>query len=209
MKTVSINLFSFDELSEAAKENAIKNHRNKAYDYSHYFDEIIGSTKAVADLFNLKFGREYTDLRYSHLDDDILNLQGVRLYKYILNNYGHELFKPKYIKTVEGEYRKKFFICKVRTARDGSKYTQLYSRTKKDNSCVLTGTCYDEDILKPVYDFLKHPDKHTTFSDIFDDIENAIQGTFESTEEWINSDEFIGEELEANNYEFTEDGEQF
>ncbi len=81
--------------------------------------------------------------------------------------------------------------------------------TANDNSCVLTGVCYDQDILQPIYDFLKLPGKTTTFEDLIKDIENAISQTFRNNEEWVNSTEYITETIEANEYEFTKDGERF
>ena len=206
MKTITINLYKFSELSEEAKKTALDQYRNKQYDNQFYFDEIINSVKKVIDLFNLKTGREYTDLRHSHIDDDILNLSGVRLYKYILNNYGKQLFTPKYIKCIDREVKWKAYKCKVNTGADGNKYTLIYSKQKTDNSCVLTGVCYDMDILEPVYEFLKKPTNDTNFEDLINEIEAAIQKTFDTTEEWLNSDEYIQEEIENNEYDFTEYG---
>jgi hypothetical protein len=206
MKTVEINLYQFSELSEYAKEKTISDYRNKQ-DNSFYYDEIIESVKKVIDLFNLKTGNEYTDLRTSHIDDSILELKGVRLLKYIINNYGKELFKPKYKKCINREVKSKAYICKVGTDYKGNKYTMLYDKHKTDNSCVLTGVCYDNDILEPIYSFLKKPNKETNFKDLIQDIENAIQNTFDKTETWLNSDEFIIDEIEANEYDFTEYGQ--
>lgn len=206
MKTIETTIYTFDELSESAKENAINNYRNKGYDNSFYFDEITESVKSVIELFNLKTGREYSDIRTSHIDDTILQLSGSRLYAYIINNYGSELFKPKYIKTINRELRCKQFICEARKDYEGKPYTQIYSKIKKDNSCTLTGVCYDEDILQPVYNFLNNCTSSTTFEDIISGIESAISNRYSSTEEWVNSEEFIKDEMENNNYEFTEDG---
>lgn len=208
MKTVTINIYNFSELSETAKQNAINNYRSQGID-QFYFDEIIDSVKKLADIFNLKFGREYTDIRTGHIDDNILQLSGVRLYKYLINNYYTDLFKPKYIRCIDRELHCKQFICKVNKYKDGKTSTFLYSKLKFDNCCVLTGVCYDDDILEPIYNFLKRPDSKTTFEDLIQDIEAAIQKTFNNTEEWLNSDEFITETIEANEYEFTEDGERY
>lgn len=207
MKTITINLYKFNELSEEAKKTAIDKYRNK-HDNYFYYDEIIESVKKLIDLFNLKTGNTYTDLRYSHIDDTILELSGVRLYKYILNNYGSKLFTPKYKKMIDREVKSKAYICKVNTSkRTGEEYTFLYDKQKTDNSCVLTGVCFDDDILKPVYDFLKNPTNSTNFIDLISEIEAAIQKCFDSTEQWLNSDEFITEEIENNEYDFTEAGE--
>ncbi len=95
MRTIRIKLYKFNELSESAKQKAIQDYRNDGNDMDIYA-EIIDSVKAMADIFNLKNGREYTDIRCSHIDDNIMELKGIRLYKYIINNYYNDLFKPVY-----------------------------------------------------------------------------------------------------------------
>jgi hypothetical protein len=203
-RTIRTKVYQFNELSDTAKEKAIEWYRNGSDDGQIYADEIIDSVKAVADLFNLKFGREYTDIRTGHIEDTILELKGIRLYKYLINNYYNTLFS-----------KKQYYFCRL---KDGSKQFNCVGQnsgkyTSKCQwqiaSCPLTGVCYDMDILQPVYDFLKRPDKSTTFADLISNIEYAIQKTFDNNEQWVNSDEFITEQIQANEYEFTADGRRF
>jgi len=208
MRTIRTKVYKFNELSDEAKEKAIDWCRNVNNDI-HDYEDIVSSAKAVADLFDLKFGKSYTDIRFGHIEDRILELSGTRLYKYVVNNYYDSLFTPKYIKTIGRELKCKQFICKIHTGANG-KFTQLFSKlTKVNDGCALTGMCYDDDILQPVYEFLKNPDKSTTFEDLIKDIENAISKTLRDIEEWVNSDEYITEQIEANEYEFTQDGNLF
>lgn len=209
MRTVRTKVYKFNELSEQAKQKAIDTFRSNNNGVNFYAEDICNSAKKVIELFNLKTGNEYSDIRTSHIDDNILQLSGVRLYKYIINNYYSDLFTPAYIKTIYKEWHCKLFICKLKTGRDGNKYTQVYSKTKKDNSCVLTGVCYDMDILEPIYKFLEKPSKGTTFEDLMNEIGNAISKTYSDNDEWVNSDEFITETIESNDYEFTQDGRRF
>lgn len=65
------------------------------------------------------------------------------------------------------------------------------------------------DILQPVYDFLEKPNTSTTFEDLMNEIESAISKTFQQNEEWVNSDEYITEQIESNEYDFTKDGKRF
>lgn len=112
--------------------------------------------------------------------------------------------------TIDKEVNYKPFICKVGTNHKGEKYTQIYSRIFRVNDgCPLTGVYFDYNILQPVYDFLKKPGKSTTFEDIIKDIESAIFKTFEETENWINSDSFIIDLFEANEYRFLKNGKVF
>lgn len=214
MKTIRTKVYQFSELSKEAKKNAINQWRNRESNNQFYYDEIIDSVKAVLELFNLKTGREYTDLRYSHIDDNILELSGVRLYKYIVNNYWSSLYKRKFLgsigdnRVIKHRMSKTNFYDMSKGARVNSS-NFIYSNIQFDNSCTLTGVCYDMDILQPVYDFLKRPDKSTTFEDLINSIESAISKTFDNTEEWLNSDEFIADEIQANEYDFTKDGKLF
>jgi len=63
--------------------------------------------------------------------------------------------------------------------------------------------------MQPIYDFLKNPILSTTFEDLMNEIESAIRKTFDNTEEWVNSDEFIKDEIDANEYEFKADGTRY
>lgn len=208
-RTIRTRVYKFNELSEQAKKVAIENYRSQDGNNSHYFDEITDSVKAVGELFDLKFGRSYSDVRTGHIADDLLNLSGIRLYKYLMNNYYSFLFTPKYIKLFHSVKNWKPFICRVKKSHKGDSYTQVYSKNFVNNDCPLTGVCYDNDILQPVYDFLKKPDKSTTYDDLLEEIESAIESTYRSTEKWLNSDEFIKDEIQANDYEFTKDGKLF
>lgn len=208
MKTIEIKLYKFEELSEAAQQKAIEDfNSNSNFEYFAY-DEINNSVNAVIDLFGLKTGNSYTDIRYGHINDDILNLSGARLYKYLVNNYYSDLFKPKYIKTIDRHVFWPQFICKRLNGTVTPEYTQIYSKNFRVNSCSLTGVCYDNDVLQPVYDFLKKP-TNDTFADLIEDIENAIKKLYSDTEDYYNSAEYIKETIEANDYDFTEDGQMY
>lgn len=213
-RTIRTKVYQFSELSEQAKQKSINQYRNSEQYNQHYYDEIIDSVKAVCELFNLKTGREWTDIRTSHIDDNILELKGVRLYKYIVNNYWSNLYKRKFLgsigdnRVIKHRMSKTNFYDMSKGARVSSS-NFIYSNVRFDNSCTLTGVCYDNDILQPIYDFLKRPDLSTTFEDLMQEIESAISKTFDNTEEWLNSDEFIKDEIEANEYEFKADGTRF
>lgn len=214
MRTIRTKVYQFSELSEQAKQKAIENYRNSERYNQHYFDEVIESVKAVCELFNLKTGRQWSDIRTGHIDDNILELKGIRLYKYIVNNYWNSLYKRKFLgsigdnKVIKHRMSKTNFYDMSKGASVNSS-NFIYSNVQFNNCCTLTGVCYDNDILQPVYDFLKRPALSTTFEDLIQKIESAISNTFDNTEEWLNSYEFIRDEIEANEYEFTEDGRRF
>ena len=112
-------------------------------------------------------------------------MTGVRLLKYIINNYGSVLFKRKYLRHMKSG--------KI-----------VYSKIQTETCCVLTGYYMDDEILQPIYDFLKKPDKTSTFEDILNDCLHCWIGACNRNLEYQNSKEAIIETIEANEYEFDE-----
>jgi hypothetical protein len=81
-----------------------------------------------------------------------------------------------------------------------------YSKIFLENSCVLTGVCYDEDILGPIYEFFDKPDDKITFQDLMN---NCIYSLCKSVyNEYLANckEEAIIENIEANDYYFLENG---
>ena len=204
MRTIETKAYTFSELSEQAKRTAL----NSVREIDDFYDEdIINSIKAITELFDIKTGNEWADFRAGHIDDDILGLSGVRLLKYLVNNYWHSLFKGKHYSLwskTEVSYKHYKYNFK-----EG--YPVLKSRRSKvmfNNDCTLTGVCYDNDILKPVYDFMQSPCNHTTFKDLIQEMGDAAYQCFIDAEDWVNSEEYLTETIKANEYEFTEDGQR-
>lgn len=212
--TVTIQTFKFSELSELSKQVAINDYRNSNYPDDYLYEEIKESCTAVAELFNFNFGREYSDIRTGHIDSSILELSGVRLYKYILNNFWNDLFKRKYLgcigdnKVIKHRMSKTSFYDVTKGARVSSS-NFIYSNISYNNQCTLTGVCYDNDILEPIYEFLKKPCKHTNFEGLLNYIGNAIDKVFRNTEEYTNSDSYITDVLNSLDTEYTITGKTF
>lgn len=207
MRTIRTKIYSFNELSKESQANAIENYRNNNLDHDFIYNEAYDSVKAFNELFNTKEGRNswlnvYTD----HINDEILELTGLRLQKYILNNFGYKLFKGKYYslwskKEKSFKYHKEGFPV----------LKQRYSRViKNETSCVLTGVCYDDDILQPIYDFLElRSFDSTNFYHLLNNCFDSLKKSIDNEINYRNTDECIIEEIEANEYEFLKDGTQF
>jgi hypothetical protein len=202
MRTIEVCLYKFDELSEEAKENALS---NITIDNSFWYQKAHETVKKFHDVFGTREGyRSWLDIRTEHMDDAILSLNGFRLQKYLWNNFGDTLFKGRYFslwskKDVSYKYYKEGYpVLKVR-----------YSKVMKQNCCVLTGVCYDEDLLKPIYDFLKVRDfsrNSSDFKDLLEDCVNSLRNSLDSEDEYNETDEAKINHIEINDYEFDEDG---
>jgi hypothetical protein len=208
MRTKTINIYSFDELSEEAKEKAIEDYRSNGFDY-FWGDDNENTLKEFEDIFPISVGRwEYGYHNFINFemtcDDEISELKGIRLLKYLYNNYESILFQGEFKNTIEN--RIKHPRIKSKKLSNGKWFNSYHSAIFKSNCCVLTGYCLDDNILEPIYQFLKNPKDNINFEDLMKDcLESWIQAC-RNDYEYQQSNEYISEHLEANEYEFDEEG---
>lgn len=194
MKTHTITTYSFEELSDEAKQHAVKKWREHNYEI-HWQDEIFDSLKAVYKAANITI-RDYSLglCSYSYikidLDEYIGDLTGARAFAWIENNLLHKL---RISNTLEN--RKKHI-----------KYGQYY-RIGMVKPCPFTGVCYDENFLSCITESIKSGD---SLKDIFtrrliEEYVRILQAEYDDQ----NSDEYIIDTITANQYEFTENGEMY
>jgi hypothetical protein len=211
MQTKRVKVYSFTELSEQAKQTAIQNHRQHL-DTSYIYEDAHGSVKAFHNIFNTKEGRDnWLDIRTGHIDDNILQISGTRLLSYLWNNYGKDLYKGKYY-NVKSNYPLKHRRVESTTYKNGNTHNAYRSAVQLEHSCVLTGICYDDSLLNPIYKFLDEftpADTTTTFEDLITDCFHNLKKDIETEEEYLNSDECITEELLEQDNEFLADGTLF
>jgi len=207
MRTVRTKIYKFEELSEDAQQKAINKHR-EVMDNDFIYDDTHKVVEAFNDVFETKEGRNsWLDVYTDHMEENILELKGLRLQKYLWNNYKNQLFKGKYYslwskKDISYKYHKNG--CPVLKSR--------YSKVLKQNSCVLTGMRYDDDMLQPIYDFLEKRNFSNctiTFYHLINDCFDELRKTVENEIDYRNTDDAIIEEIKANDYEFTENGNIF
>jgi hypothetical protein len=207
MKTIEVKLYSFDELSEEAKEKAINKFRDAEYNTTPYFvDEANDSFEKFAHIFsvdwrNIDYEEPYRNEYNINMDDNILTLSGQRLATYIWNNFKKQLFKGKYYSLWSKKditykyYHEGYPVLKTR-----------YSHIFLDNCCVLTGICYDDDLLKPIYDFLDKPNDRIDFETLLNDCVYSLCHSVSMEIDYQFSDKAITETIRINEYQFTEDG---
>ena len=207
MRTVRTKIYKFEELTKEAQQKAINKHR-EVMDNDFIYDDTHKVVEAFNDVFETKEGRNsWLDVYTDHMEENILELKGLRLQKYLWNNYKNQLFKGKYYslwskKDISYKYHKNGYpVLKSR-----------YSKVLKQNSCVLTGMCYDDYMLQPIYDFLEKRNFSNctiTFYNLINDCFDELRKTVENEIDYRNTDDAIIEEIKANDYEFTKDGKQF
>lgn len=196
MRTETINIYKFEELSEEVQEKVIDSFRDDPYMYA-WETENRETLEEFENLFGINvYDWDYDIHSYNYswnddLSEEKLELSGTRLLAWIWNNYKKDLFKPK-------------FICKYVSTGIKSRY----SKCQIEACCVLTGYHMDEMILKPIYDLWVHKyDKN--FGEVIEECLDSFFQACVKDMEYSYSSEAIKEHIEANEYEFTENGELY
>ena len=196
MKTHTINTYSFAELSEESKATAIDQCREveiENYDNS----EITDTWKAMEKLFNVRaeadlYGR--VSVNFNNWRDEARELTGARAMAYAWNNFGGSILKGKYYSTsgkwIDGKYT----------------YKSLHSKCQLEYSCPLTGMCYDHDGLDPMYNLMHGKEWNATLESVIRDCFESLEKASIAEFEYRTSNEGVRETIEANDWEFTEDG---
>lgn len=203
MRTETINIYKFDELPEDVQENIIENWRNDGvFPWSDENTDVL-------DAFCVIFGVRVTDWDYGYQnyinwcyegDYDHEELSGLRLQRFLVNNYWGGVFKGKYYSTkgqwIGGKYH----------------YKSKRSRCQFGSCCPLTGHVIDDVILAPVIQYMLDPRKagarwqSMTLTDLLYDCLRAwVYACRNDYENWL-SPEAIKDDIEANEYEFYSDG---
>lgn len=215
MRTETVKIYELNELSETAKETAHENYLTNGFEWNHT-DELESTLKAFESVFPVKikhweFDNNYAEVRFEMTcDSDVSDLTGLRLARYIYNNFYNELFKPKFIGSLKtNEYvQHKRIKSPINAYENGNRFNPYYSAIQKDTSCVLTGMCFDDDILQPVYDFLKKPNGQ----DFYDLMDSCFDAWCKTAKDELQSElsfEYFEGIAEANEYEFLENGERY
>ncbi|MFA5299494.1 MAG: hypothetical protein WC389_14995 [Lutibacter sp.] len=204
MKTIKLKVFSFSELSEDVQLKIYEDSIN-SFEYFGHSDNV-NTLEKFENIFPIKVKKyeygyhDFIEFEFTGTDD-VENLTGQRLANYLWNNYGHQIYKGKYFSL----WSKKEVTFKHHI----NGYPVLKTRHSKimlDNCCILTGYCIDDDILKPVYDFMNKPDSDN-FYDLMESCLNSWLSACSKDYEWQSSFECFKEEQENNDYQYTKNGQ--
>ena len=211
-RTIRTKIYKFSELNSEAQGNAIENIRNSnVIDSQYIYNDAHNTVKKFNDIFNLKeYHKTWLDFDSNYIDSNILELKGLRLQKYIFNNFYTSLYKGKYF-SLWSKTEKSY-----KHYKDG--YPTLKSRNSKvifNNECVLTGVCYDLDLLHPIYEFLEKYKENLnyystiTFKELISNCFESLKKSLRNEVEFMDSDEYINEYIDSNEVEFLINGKQY
>ena len=200
MREVTMKVYSVEELSEKALCRAYDNWSiNSDYPWGNENEKSTVEFEKVfpIQVYSWEYGGGYDYVRFNMTcEEEVEELEGFRLAKYIWNNYRLDIYKGKYYskgKYVDGKYS----------------YVSRHSKIKLEKDCPLTGYYLDYDILEPIWDFLDSPRPNVTFKDLMEECLdkwiNACEGDCDS---YYSKDNFI-ETAKDNEWEFYEDGSMY
>lgn len=195
MRTIEITVYTIDELSEKAKERAY--HKWLEADWYPWEKENKKTLEEFCKIFPIKvtdwtYGGYKDYIEFEFLDDDIKDLAGLRLLRYIYNNYFDYLYKGKYY---------------LKYDPTTGKYKGRRSKIILDNCCPLTGYYLDNVILEPIYNFLKKPKDYITFYDLMVKCLDAWVKECSKDYQYCTSMEYFIELSRINGWEYRENGE--
>jgi len=184
--------YSINELSEEAKGHAY----NKWLEYAEYFHhmEARGTLNQFCQIFDVVLENWSVDTcnysyRCSINNYDIEGISGIRLTTYIWNNYAKYITKGKYYsnnKVVDGKYISKSRYSKILVSFD---------------SCLLSGWCFDYDILKPVIECLEYKRIFNSFEGLVKSCLDNFFKAYSSDMEYNTSMECFFEHAGGNEYD--------
>jgi hypothetical protein len=216
-KTIRTKVYRFNELKKPAKENAIDWYRHDRNEYFfdsdntkviETFESIISKIVDIKEWSYGSFG--YNDrVRFEFKDDTIENLTGLRLMKYLLNNFYTDFYSRIYIKLLSSKKYIQHKKIVSKPINDNGEFYNSYKLFQRESeNCPLTGYCLDNALLQPIWDFIKQP-KQITFKELLEQCFDAWIKACNNDIEYCNTDEFITEEIENNDYWWTNNGEIF
>jgi hypothetical protein len=193
------NVYSIEELSEIA--------RNRAYDNWHGDNDYISDidNRETLSRFESIFPIKVNGWKYGYnhyikfnmtCDDCIEDLEGIRLAKYIWNNYKQFLYTMKMYYKGGISKNTKFHYSKINYVT---------------GNCPLTGYYLDEEIITPIHDFLNNLDKNlnTTFRELMAKCLYAwLKACHEDYQNYFSIEHFV-DISKVNEWEYYENGRQY
>jgi len=184
----TIYVYEYDELSDSAKENALI----KLCEWFDYWgDDNRATLDAFINIFPVKgvkweygFCSPWINFTFTGDDDrfsfenDIAELSGIRLLKYLWNNYRNDLYQGKYYGVI------------VRDLHIDH-YKSRHSKVQLENDCVLTGYYIDNAILQPIYDFMAKPDSRNFEELMYDCLYAWVKACSDDYDAWYGEENMI------------------
>ena len=196
--------YKIDELSDEAKRNAYNLWNGDSDFWCFYGDDNENTLKEFCRIFDVRMSRwDYDKYRYDFrfevaVDDEQNELSGIRLAKFVWNNYGDCIRQGKYYSKCTRDDNGKFFY-KSRRSKTIFSY----------DDCPLTGYCMDCSILDPIIACLFYKESYENYEALIEACLNSFFKNCVADAAYQLSYENFVDMSHANDYEYNEDGTAF
>jgi len=187
MKTITkeYNVYTFNELTQEAKDKALQNNNNDMIEYS-WWDDAIKTLEEWCKFFWGTFDYRQIDWLESYRNE-------------------YSVIIPYYIEEESEDDLKKYIMKQVNYG--SAKYRKTWETSLY--WCILTWYCLDDDFMIPINDFIEWRVQYDTLEEILLDCVSKVLKSAKNDYEYTLWEEYFTEECEANEYTFLEDGTLF
>ena len=200
MRTIERKIYRYDELSEQAKEVAIESMRDRISDIriESDSDDYRNTLEMIERIFRVNIYdwrvdeyNSYFRFNFVGVDDDIENEPRLLL-RYLNTNV---------LPCIDNQ--KRYYSKTARVSRR----SRILSNKSYDY--CLTGCWCDDAVDNALNNINQSVKKHFNAREFVNSILKGFFEQWRNDYEYSNSDECIAEDIEANNYEFYENGEPY
>jgi hypothetical protein len=196
MRTIEKTIYTFDELSDKAKQRAREWYREVTQFDSFYFDSVIEDVKTVGAFFGIDIEKVYFSGFWSQGDGACFE--------------GSYRYKPQWQKAIKGYAPKDAELLRIGKALQDAQKAHFY---KIAATCKHSGYHYHSGCMNVDIEHLE--DSYRDIKDSESDIKNALRAFADwvyrrlgDDYEYTNSNECVDENIIFNGYEFDENGER-
>ena len=196
MRTETISIYTFDELSDTAKEKAREWYRNGAFDYE-WWDCTYEDAKTIANLL----GIDIVDIWFSGF-----SCQGDGAC--FTGGYSYAKGSAKAVKDYAPQDPELHAIADGLAALQRRYFYQLEASVKHSGHYNHSG-CTQIDVTQADQSMYFEPECAQDLKDLLRNFMDWIYSRLEAEYYWLIEDEQVDDALIANDYEFTVDGEPY
>ena len=194
MRTEALHIYTYEELSDEAKAKARDWYRKN--DDNEYSEFVIDDAKEVAALMGWEIDKIYWS-GFSYQGDGAC-FEGIMRYNKgcakLVKAYTNDAELNRIAKAWQSLQRRNFYALEASVKHRGHYYHEM---------C----TVFDCEDTRSNYGWMQNPEAEDDIKEIARDFMRWIYKRLEAEYEYSVSDEVVAENIIANGYEFTEDGE--
>jgi hypothetical protein len=214
MRKETVNILMIHELSEEARQSAYEDHLSDGVLYA-FEDENKESLEAFEAIFPITINDWSYDSCSGYIQfemyaplSEIEDMSGLRLSRYLYNNYWDQITEGKYYGKLVNTFKDGHPIPVSSQHPAGVRHVKRYSKWLRESCCPFTGYYMDDMLLTPLFKFMNRPDD-TTFKELMEQCLDAwVDACIKDRQDQESFEHFVST-AEANDWEFTENGERW